>query len=131
MKIYDKPEKAPEVKLPTTPKTFAHAEIGLREWTDRIPDLLSSPSIRRFNSFVKGTSEVLASGYLKEWEYKILSDRVAEQQKKKKRSRRVIQKGGVLHVGEAWAQIAERDRKEAEEIQRKADFAAKKEASKA
>jgi len=67
----------------------------------------------------------------KEWEHKILSDRVAEQQKKKKRSRRVIQKGGVLHVGEAWAQIAERDRKEAKEIQQKADFAAKKEASKA
>lgn len=117
MKVYSKPELETALELPTipsTPATFSQSELGLRRWTERVPDLLSSPSRKDFRSWAKGTEEILVGGDLKDLEHNILVQRVEEQNKKKTTSRQVVQKGGALTVVEAREKIRVKEQKKAE-----------------
>ena len=55
--------------LPPTPRKFGQSEDGLQYWKEKIPDLLSSPSRKKWDSWTRGTEILLAGGHIKEMQY--------------------------------------------------------------
>jgi hypothetical protein len=113
MKIYNPPEKPVQpAVLPRTPTKFTEVEQQLQFWKEKLPELLSSGAGQKWDSFVRGTEQVVVGGLLVVLQLDLLSNRVAEQQKAKVRSRKVVQRNsGPLTATEARQCIAEKDTK--------------------
>jgi hypothetical protein len=68
MKIYAPPEVLEQPQLPAlptiplTPKRYSQAEQGLQYWKEKISGKLSSPSQQPFDSWVRGTENMLSYG---------------------------------------------------------------------
>jgi hypothetical protein len=114
MKIYAPPEVHEEPQLPTlpvvptTPKHYSQAEQGLQYWKEKISGKLSSPSQQAFNSWTRGTENMLSYGELTTLQLQLLSTKVANQQKAKSRNRNILQKHGVLTGADARRMKAEK-----------------------
>jgi hypothetical protein len=108
------------------PTTLKDSEIQLQQWNAKIPLLLSSPSRQRYENFISGTEQVLATAQLQELDLKIIQRQVEEQRKQKAISKRTLQKGGHLTVEEARDKIEQK----AELITRKASQKAARESKK-
>jgi hypothetical protein len=106
--------------LQQPPTTLKDSEIQLQQWNAKIPLLLSSPSRQRYENFISGTEQVLATAQLQELNLKIIQQQYEEQRKQKATNKRTLQKGGHLTVQEA------RDK-----IEQKADLIARKASQKA
>jgi len=98
-----------ESRLPCTPQHSSHAQKQIGEWKERIPILLSSPSARKFESFVQGTEVILNDISIVEHEVNELCAMAQESRRKKTNCCKVIQKGGKISVHKA------RQKKEARE----------------
>jgi len=132
MKIYSIPEREVQtVELPGTPTTFSHSENHLQFWKEKLPVILSSPTARKWESFSRGTENVLATGTLVELQYELLSTRVTAQQKAKVLSRKVVKaNGGILTVEEAYKQLELKAQKEKEEKERSLRYTSRVELNK-
>ena len=106
--------------LPCTPKTCFQSQVYLDEWAKRVPDLLSSPSAKRFQSMAKGTKIVLARADIERVEHTLLRERVGQQAKQRLRSKKRISAGGRLLASEAREKIAAKEQKEKEDKARRA-----------
>jgi len=113
IKIYNPPEKPVQPAVsPQTPTKFTEVEQQLQFWKEKLPELLSSGAGRKWDSFVRGTEEVVVGGSLVVLQLNLLSNKVTEQQKTKVRSRKVVQRNsGPLTATEARQRIAEKDTK--------------------
>src|SRR5436305_15190636 len=65
--------------LPSTLKTYYQSECSMAEWEEYVPDILSSPSARRFKSWAKGTKINLARAELQSIELSQLQAKFDEQ----------------------------------------------------
>ena len=93
--VYTTPE------LPKTPPSYQQASQNLSNWKPRLDAILSSPSKAQFSqTFAQVQVELIESNLL-QTEYAQIAAHVIEQKKRKTRSRKSIQKGGVLSVQEA------------------------------
>jgi hypothetical protein len=92
----------------------------------KVIDLLSSPSKRDFESFQRGTIEVLEEGALTAVEKEMLYKRVQEITNKKPFSRARLQKGGAMTKEEAQKILDQEDREKAAKELRKQDKALQK-----
>ncbi|ELR06283.1 hypothetical protein GMDG_02077 [Pseudogymnoascus destructans 20631-21] len=127
MKVYTLSEKALDLpQIPQTPTKFVHSELKLQHWQAKIPYLFSSPSAREWDSWARGTENVLAQGELAVLQYDLLSTKVANQQKAKVKSRNVVQATcGPLTAKDSWKKIADKAKKEKETQERKSKFRAR------
>jgi flagellar biosynthesis GTPase FlhF len=85
----------------------------------KIRDKCSSPSCLEWDSFVKGTKTVLVHSQLQEQELHIHQERRVEEQERKVKSRKVIQKFGGLTSKDAQRKLDEIERKEKEKEAKK------------
>jgi hypothetical protein len=124
MKVYAPPERLEDsLGIPRTPTKFMHSELKLRHWQAKIPDLLSSPSAQEWNSWARGTEDMLAYGELAVLQHDLLSTKVANQQKAKIRSRSVLQTtSGPLTAKDAQKKKEEKAKKHKESQERSANY---------
>jgi hypothetical protein len=127
MKVYTICERTLDPpQIPQTPTKFVHSELKLRHWQSKIPCLLSSPSAREWDSWARGTENVLVQGELAILQYDLLSTKVANQQKAKVKSRSVAQANtGPLTAKDAWKKINDKARKDKEVQERRAKYKAR------
>jgi hypothetical protein len=114
MKVYQPPEPLQELPvLPSTPQKFGEAKTSLTQLHQALMRKeLSSPIRGQINSVVKGTSSLLEYSALVKLQLEQSRAQAKAQQLKKTRSRRKLQKSGVLTVEQAHAQIAEKKAQE-------------------
>ena len=84
--------------LPSTLKTYYQSECSMAEWEEYVPDILSSPSARRFKFWAKGTKINLARAELQSLELSQLQAKFDEQIKKKPKSQKSISKSGSPNI---------------------------------
>ena len=127
MKVYAPPERPTSpLEIPRTPTKFMHSELKLRHWHTKLPLLLSSPSRQEWDSFARGTEQVLVGGELAILQYNQLSTKVANQQKAKVQSRSVIQAhSGPLTAADAQKRKEEKLQKQKEQAERTANHKAR------
>ena len=63
--------------------------------------ILSSPSAAKFDSFVHGTTTLLHRGELYQQEIDLLKQQAEAKKQARARSRKTLQKGGILKLSEA------------------------------
>jgi hypothetical protein len=114
MKVYQPPEPPQELPgLYNTPRKFSDAKTSLTQLQQDLEHKdLSSPTQGRISSVVKGTSSLLEYSALVKLQLEQSRAQAKAQQLKKTRSRRKLQKSGVLTVEQAHAQIAEKEAQE-------------------
>jgi len=96
----------------TTPPPHVKVMKDLTEWNHRIQDLLSSPSAEKWEQSYSQVQAQLVENTLLQHQLEHITTQVSEQKKRKIRSRKSLQKGGVYLVSQAHAVIAEKERKE-------------------
>lgn len=100
-----------DLELPILPSTYFDCQKGMGEWVDKA-ETFSPSSKARFQQWAKGTEICLAEGQLQAETYRTIQSRIQEQEKRKVKSRRSIQKGGLLTVEQARQKKKEQDEKE-------------------
>ena len=100
-----------ELELPVLPSTYFECQRGMGEWIDKA-ETFSPSSKARFQQWAKGTQICLAEGQLQEESYRAIQSKIQEQEKRKTKSRRSIQAGGMISVEGARKKRAEKDLKE-------------------
>jgi hypothetical protein len=127
MRVYTALERAEDpLEIPKTPTKFMHSELKLQHWQAKIPYLLSSPSAREWDSWARGTENVLAYGELAVLQHDLLSAKVANQQKAKIRSRSVLQTtSGPLTAAGAQKKKEDKAKKYRETQERSANYRAR------
>jgi hypothetical protein len=131
MKVYSKPEQAPQTlapQLPLFPASFSESEVQLQRWKSKVPDLLSSPSRLHFQNWIKGTEQVLIQGQIKDLEHSIFEQQVQDQRQAKAYSRRTLKTGGALTAKEARYLQSKKVEKEAAKQAKRAARALKSQA---
>jgi len=104
-------EEGGELELPVLPSTYFECQRGMGEWVDRAEAF--SPSCKdRFKQWAKDTQVYLAQAELQQESYQNVQTRIAEAAQRKSKSRRVIQKGGVITVESARLRKKEKEEKE-------------------
>ncbi|KAH8800765.1 hypothetical protein F5884DRAFT_890438 [Xylogone sp. PMI_703] len=84
------------------------------ELKDKVMDVLSSPSQRKFESFIKGTHTVLEEGEFTKFELSTIHERLKDIITRKLQNRRRLQKGGELTAEWATSAKEEKEHKLAE-----------------
>src|SRR5690349_3997463 len=95
LKVFNPPKKkeaSPPPDLPHTPTKSLHVEIHINTWNEKFTkeDIMSSGSKPQWESFVKGTKQVLVQTQLQEHELHIHQLRRVEEQENKANSRKVL-----------------------------------------
>jgi len=93
-------EEGGQLDLPTLPSSYFESQKGIGESIDRA-ETFSPTSMARFQKWVKGTEISLAQAELQQQSYHNVHTRIQEAAKRKSKSRRVNQKGGVITVENA------------------------------
>ena len=103
-----------DILLQLNPTTYIECKYGLQEQKERVlkGDVISSLLKGRFVRWARGTEILLAKAHLLQLENNMLQQQLRDKNKAKTRSRRSLQKGGLLSVEDAWAQIEAKDKKE-------------------
>ena len=104
-------EEGGELELPVLPSTYFECQRGMGEWVDRA-EAFSPSSKDRFKQWAKDTQVYLAQAELQQESYQNVQTRIAEAAQRKSKSRRVIQKGGVITVESARLRKKEKEEKE-------------------
>jgi hypothetical protein len=127
MRVYALPERPPDPpEIPRTPTRFMHSELKLQHWQTKISHLLSSPSAREWDSWARGTENILASGELAVLQYDLLSTKVANQQKAKVKSRGVVMaSNGPLTATDALKRKEDKARKSKEAQEKSTNYKAR------
>jgi hypothetical protein len=105
------------------PTTYYQCEIGLQEWEERVPTILSSPSRKRWQGWSHRTKVQLTKAQLQSHDYQMMQIRLTEQQKARTGSRRSINAGGLLEVEKVREKKKAKAQKEKDEAIRKAEKA--------
>ena len=129
LKTFNPPQK-PEVynsneptlpQLPILPKTPMEVEKGLNKWKNHLGPRCSSPSRPEWESFVKGSLQVLTEAQLKAQELQIHQNKRIEDLERKTTKRQRLSKYGPLTARDALRLQEEKDRKERETDLKKQD----------
>jgi len=97
---------------PSTPLPHIHASHQLIDWNHRFQNILSSPSAHKWEESYSLVQAQLIESSLLLSELKQITTQVSEQKKRRLRSRKSIQKGGVYSVSKAHSAIADKERRE-------------------
>jgi len=94
---YDTPsvDEDGELDLPTLTSSYFECQKGIGEWIEHA-ETFSPTSRARFQQWAKGTQISLAQAELQQQSYHDVQARILEEARRKSKSRRVIQKGGVV-----------------------------------
>jgi len=85
-----------ELELPVLPSTYFECQKGMGEWIDKA-ETFSPKSKAKFQQWAEGTQICLAEAQLQQESYRAVQSRIQEEEKRRKtKSRRVIQKGGII-----------------------------------
>lgn len=112
-------EEGGELELPKLPGTYFNCQRGLGEWVDRAENFSPSSKIR-FQQWAKEAQVCLAQAELQQETYQNIQTRIQEDKKRKSKSRRVIQKGGIITVEAARQRKKEKEDKAKEVAIKKA-----------
>ena len=105
------------------PTTYFQYESRLHEWEERVPDILSSPSARRFQSWAHATKVYLSKVQLQHHEYQLIQHQLIVQSKAKIGNRRSINTGGPINIETARQKKRAKEQREKDEAIRKAQKA--------
>ena len=127
LKVYAPPERPLDTPtIPRTPTKFMHSELKLQHWQAKIPHLLSSPSAREWDSWARGTENVLAGGELAVLQYDLLAIKVTNQQKAKFKSRGVVMaSNGPLTAADALKRRDDKLKRQKEATERSTNYKAR------
>ena len=105
-------DESEELELPTLPSTYFECQKGIGEWIEKA-ETFSPNSKGKFQQWAKATEICLAEAQLQQDSYHSVQARIREEEKRcKTKSRRVIQKGGVITVEAARLRKNEKDQKQ-------------------
>jgi len=105
-------DESEELELPTLPSTYFECQKGIGEWIEKA-ETFSPNSKGKFQQWAKATEICLAEAQLQQDSYHSVQARIREEEKRcKTKSRRVIQKGGVITVEAARLRKNENDQKQ-------------------
>ena len=124
--IYGAPLPLPD---PQTLSTARQVERKLYRLKGKVGDLLSSPSRAEFESFRRGTINLLDEGELVQFERDTLYKRLEYHIKRAPHNRNRLQKGGQLTGAQAQEAIRQNDQKRAEKEAKEQQRFVQKEAS--
>ena len=96
----------------STPPPHLDAGLQLIEWNLKFQEVLSSPSASKLETSYSAVQAQLIETSLLLSELKQVTIQVSDQKKRRLRSRKSLQKGGVYSVSKAHLVIAEKERKE-------------------
>jgi len=102
------------LELPKLPGTYFNCQRGLGEWVDWAENFCPSSKIR-FQQGAKEAQVCLAQAELQQETYQNIQTRIQEGKRRKSKSRRVIQKGGIITV-EAARQTKKEKEDKAKEV---------------
>ena len=97
-------------RLPRTPKKPVDVELGIKEWETKIVPLLSSPSRPCFESFVRGTKDVVNDAHLDKLQLSIHQSRFREELQRKATKGRTVKKFGGLTIEDAQKIVAQKEK---------------------
>lgn len=97
-------------RLPRTPKKPVDVELGIKEWETKIVPLLSSPSRPCFESFVRGTKDVVNDANLDKLQLSIHQSRFREELQRKATKGRTVKKFGGLTIEDAQKIVAQKEK---------------------
>ena len=101
-----------ELELPVLPSTYFECQKGMGEWIDKA-ETFSPKSKAKFQQWAEGTQICLAEAQLQQESYRAVQSRIKEEDKRRKtKSRRVIQKGGIITAADARLRKNEKDQKQ-------------------
>jgi hypothetical protein len=96
------------------------------EWNHKFQEVLSSPSGHKWEKSYSEVQAQLTESSLLLSELKQITTQVSDQNKRKLRSRKSLQKGGVYSVSKAHSAIADKKRKEQQKSAEKEAGASKR-----
>ncbi|RFU25381.1 hypothetical protein B7463_g10947, partial [Scytalidium lignicola] len=113
-----KPPK-PDLPKPSTPKSIQQVQYQIDKLKDKVIDILSSPSQRKFKSFIKGTHAILEEEEYVKFQLSITHERLKDIITKKPHNHKRLQKGEELTASWAIAVKEEKEHKEAKKETKK------------
>ena len=105
-------DESQEFELPMLPSIYFECQKGMGEWIDKA-EVFSPNSKDRFQQWAKGTQICLAEAQLQQDAYRAVQARIREkEQRRKTKSRWVIQTGGMITVEGARQRKNEKNQKQ-------------------